>query len=362
MCAAFAISLIGVTISFSQGLNQKDSEINDLTSTIDTQNSQITNLQEQAVNDNTTINTLNTQITSLQSQVAFANNQISSLTNQTTTLQNQVNDLAEIINSTATSNVKTLIFHVSEKGEGYTWGRIPNVTYTYNQILKLNNGKYNILLMPEYQGDENWTATFAWLKQNFAQIPIVLPVFEGGSNNTPIRKLTTDQISQAVTTLNVKELRISEIVSWYLSRLQPFPTDYIASLLNFTRTHGLKLQWSEWKVNNGVFQRIQNYIAGYEDVVTVSFQTNSKETEPWNGFLLVSGLFQHWGGSIQSWYWVERGYGTAFDMPTSLLLQHTLAAKKLGAEVLQFEPYWYLFNNGELNENLQLLMTVLTSD
>jgi hypothetical protein len=318
-------------------------------------------LQDKIAKDSTTINSLNTTISNLQTQVTSANEQISSLTSQTTALQKQVNDLAAIVNKTASSTVTTLIFHVCEKGPGYTWGRMPNVTYTYNQIIKLNNGMYNVLLLPEYEGDTNWTETLAWLKQNFANIPIVLSVFEGGSGNTPNRQLTLDQISEALATLNVRELRIGEIASWYLSHLQPFPTSYVTSLLNFTRIHGLRLQWSEWQVNYGAFQRIQNYIAGYEDIVTVTFQTNSKEIEPMDGFLLATGTFQHWGGSIQSWYWEERKYGTTFDMPTSVLLEHTLAARKLGAEILEFEPYWYLFDNGEPRENLQVLMAVLTS-
>jgi hypothetical protein len=151
------------------------------------------------------------------------------------------------------------------------------------------------------------------------------------------------------------------MASWYLSHLLPFPANYTASLLNFTRAHGLRLEWSEWQVNYGAFQRIQSYIAGYEDIVTMTFQTNSKEIEPMDGFLLTAGTFQHWGGSIQSWYWEERGLGSTFDMPTSVLLEHTLAARKLGAEILEFEPYWYLFDNGTPRENFQVLMTVLTS-
>jgi hypothetical protein len=42
-------------------------------------------------------------------------------------------------------------------------------------------------------------------------------------------------------------------------------------------------------------------------------------------------------------------------------LEHTLAARKLGAEILEFEPYWYMFDNGEPRENFQVLMAVLTS-
>ena len=361
MCVAFALTLVGIAISYSMAINQKDFAIENLTSTIDKKNSQISDLQDKIANDNTTINSLNAQVTDLQKQVTSVNNQISSLTSQVTTLQNQVNDLKEVVNATTSSKIGTLIFHVSEKGEGYTWGHLPNVSYTYNQILKLNSGKYDVLLLPEYKGNQNWTETFAWLKQNFVGIPIVLSVFEGGLNPSPNRQLTVDQISEAVAALNVRELRIGEIASWYLSRLSTFPVDYVTSIMNFSRSHGLKVEWSEWQVNFGAFQRIQSYISGYEDIMTVTFQTNSKEVEPWDGFLLTSGTFKHWGGSIQSWYWQERGYGSEFDMPTSVLLEHTLAARKLGAEILEFEPYWYLFDNGEPRENLQLLMTVLIS-
>jgi uncharacterized coiled-coil protein SlyX len=375
LCVAFGISLVATATNYSIVISQKDSEVERLTTTIDSENLQISDLQNKLALYNATIESLNTQVSdlqsqvnsasnqidTLQSQVNSANNQISSLTTQITTLQNQVNDLADIANNTVSSKITTLIFHVSEKGEGYIWGHLPNVTYTYNQILQLNKGRYNILLLPEYEGDLNWTATFAWLRQNFAHIPIVLSVFEGGNGSVPNRQLTIDQILQATATLDVQELRIGEIASWYLARLLPFPTDYISSLLNFTRTSGLKLEWSEWQVNYDAFQRIQSYIKGYEDIVTVTFQTNSLEMEPFDGFLFTSGMFQQWGGSIQSWYWQERGYGSEFDMPTSVLLEHALAARKLGAEILELEPYWYLFDNGEPRENFQVLMAALKS-
>ena len=361
MCAIFAISLIASTFSYSHALNQKSSEIESLTSTLTEKGSQINDLQNKIAADNTTMSSMNTQIVTLQSQKISANNQISSLTNQTEILKNQVQELKDIVSSTSSSELASLVFHVCEKGPGYMWGHLPNATYAYNQILKLNKGVYNVLLLPEYQGDENWTATLAWLKQNFPHIPIVLPVFEGGSSNVPNRKLTIDQISEAMATLDIRELRIGEIASWYLKNLQPFPADYITSILNFSRAHNLKVQWSEWQVNYGAFQRIQTYMTGYEDIVTVTFQTNSKEIEPFDGFLLTSGTFKQWGASIQSWYWYDRGYGSEFDMPTSIFLEHTLSAKKLGAQILQFEPYWYLFDNGEPRENLQILMAALIS-
>ncbi len=361
MSVVFAISLVASTLSYSEALNQKTSENAILTSSLAEKNSQINNLQNKAATDNKTIRSINTQMTNLQTQITAANDQINLLTNQTKVLQNQVQELTEIVNSTSTSEVKTLIFHVCEKGSGYTWGHLPNATYTYNQILALNKGIYNVLLLPEYQGDGNWTATLEWLKQNFAHIPIALSVFEGGSSNVPNRKLTTDQILDAVNALDVREIRIGEITSWYMTNLQPFPFDYVTGLLNFSRAHNLRVQWSEWEINYAVYPRIQNYITGYEDIVTVTFQTNNKLVEPFDGFLLTSGTFKLWGGSIQSWYWQERGQGSESDMPTSVLLEQTLAAKKLGASILQFEPYWYLFDNGEPKENLQILMAVLTS-
>jgi hypothetical protein len=48
------------------------------------------------------------------------------------------------------------------------------------------------------------------------------------------------------------------------------------------------------------------------------------------------------------------------EMPILLLVEHALSAKYIGAEVIQFEPYWYFFDNGEARENLRLLETMLT--
>ena len=93
--------------------------------------------------------------------------------------------------------------------------------------------------------------------------------------------------------------------------------------------------------------------------MTVSFSTNSGDVEPAEGFMQISQTFQHWGGSIQAWYWETRYNSSLMDMPASLLIEHALFAKSLGAEVIEFEPYWYFFDNGEPNENLKLLETIL---
>jgi cell division protein FtsL len=357
LCVVLAISLVGAVANYSSILNGKDSQINDLNSAINNKDSQISDLQNQIASDKSTINSLNSQIANLQGQVASANSQISSLNSQVTTLQSQVSDLTAIINMSK-SELKTLVFHVSEKGEGYTWGHIPDVNYTYNQITF--NNTYNVLLKPEYKGNENWTETLAWLTANFGGvngIPIMLDVFSGGDDPTPSLMLSTNDILAAMAACNVQWLAINEVVSWHIEHEQPFPTEYVTTIFNFCREHNLKAFWTEWKVDT--FKAIQTYIAGFEDIVTVSFSTNSGDLEPADGFMLISTTFQHWGGSIQAWYWTTRYDSDPLNMPISLLIQHALSAKNIGTEVIQFEPYWYFFDNGEAKENLKLLETML---
>jgi hypothetical protein len=120
----------------------------------------------------------------------------------------------------------------------------------------------------------------------------------------------------------------------------------------------LKLLWTEWKLET--FPTLETYISGYEDIVTVSFSTNSGDCEPSEVFTQISQTFQHCGGSIQAWYWETRnGIGTNMEMPASLLTEHAVFAKTLGAEIIEFESYWYFFNNGDANDNLRLLEALL---
>ena len=127
----------------------------------------------------------------------------------------------------------------------------------------------------------------------------------------------------------------------------------------------MKIFWTEWKTDylpiTEVFTSIQSLIEGYEDIVTVSFSTNSGDAEPSFGFLDLDERFQHWGASIQAWYWDTHYDENLLNMPISLLIQHALAAKNIGAEIIQFEPYWYFFNseNGEITEKLEVLFTML---
>ncbi len=387
ICILLTASLVGAITNYTSIISAKDNTITTQQATINTLNLQIDNLTAQTENQSGiialqsaqitskneeiqsltnqidqlqtwltgNITSLNAQIKDLQSQIASATSQINSSNSNITTLQSQVNDLTAIINMSKSNQLQTLAFHVSS-------GRIPDVNYAYNQILALNNNTYNILLLPEYEGNKNWTEELAWITTNFGGqqgIPIMLPVFGGGNGATPDYQVNITQISAAMATANVRWIAVGEIVSWYTEHPNlPFPTDYVTSILNFCRTHNLKVFWTEWKVE--AFKVIQTYIEGYEDVVTVSFSTNSGDLEPADGFMQISKMFQHWGGSIQAWYWTTRYSPDPLNMPISLLIQHALSAKNIGAEILQFEPYWYFFDNGQANENLKILETMLT--
>ena len=387
ICILVTVSLVGAIANYTSNLSGKDgtiaiqdSTINDLNSQIANQNSQLTennntilSLNAQIANLTSQVNSLNSQIstvqsqissdkstiTNLQSQVSSANSQANSLSSQVMALQGQVNNLTTIIN-TPESKLQTLVFHVCEKGEGYEWGHLPDATATYNQILALNN-KYAVLLLPEYQGNANWTEELGWLTANFGGkqgIPIMLDVFGGGNSSNPTPLLSTNDILSAMAISNVQYLRFAEVISWHMDHPElPFPVDYVKSVLEFCRANNLKLFWTEWKVET--FETVQTYIKGYEDIVTVSLSTNSGDVEPAEGFMQVSQTFQHWGGSIQAWYWTKRYDSDLMNMPPSLLIQHALSAKEIGAEILQFEPYWYFFDNGTANENLKLLETIL---
>jgi hypothetical protein len=273
------------------------------------------------------------------------------------------------------TRLDTIVYHVCENEEvGNVTMHVPNVAAVYQQILAANNGKYpNVLLFPTYAG--NWDDEFAWLRDNFGGvngIPIMFEVFCPGDNN--FFKLTPEQISAVIDVCNVKWLRFAEVISFSLNETQnfPFPTEYVSNILSFCRDHNLRLFWTEWKVDHpGVqtFQAIKNYIKGFEDIVTVSFSTNSGEMEPAEGFAYMNSLFPHWGGSVQSWYYetrlrsrLENYSGPVIEeesrnMPISLLLNHALLCRKMGAEVIQFEPYWYFFGDtdGKARESLNLI-------
>jgi uncharacterized phage infection (PIP) family protein YhgE len=215
ICIFLVVSLVGAIANYTSIISVKDNTISSLNSHVSSQGSQIQTLTSQKDQLQTWLNgnvtSLNSQIANLQSQISFDNaiiadlqGQISSLNSQIATLQNQVSNLTAIINN-GTSKLRTIVFHVSEKGEGYTWGHIPDVNYTYNQIVL--NDTYDVLLKPEYKGNKNWTETFAWLTANFGGVngtPIMLDVFGGGDGSTPTPMLSTINISAAMATCNVQ--------------------------------------------------------------------------------------------------------------------------------------------------------------
>jgi hypothetical protein len=47
------------------------------------------------------------------------------------------------------------------------------------------------------------------------------------------------------------------------------------------------------------------------------------------------------------------------DMPVDLIIEHAVLARNMGAEVIQFEPYWYFFDNGEPLEFMQAIWTAI---
>jgi len=259
------------------------------------------------------------------------------------------------------SGLETIIFHVCEKGETSDFGRLPNATYVLNQIKNLTDS-YEVLFLPEYVGNLNWTETHAWLLENFGNEEIVLSTFEGGEDELPNVKLDITQLSQAVQTLNVKMLRIAEIQSFYMNISQPLPVEWIKEVLYFARANNLRVVWSEWKLGDDVYPNITRAIEGFEDIVTFTFQTNDEYHEPFEGYLDASNTFVHWGASVQPWYYVDHDLGDLMDMPPMLMVEHLVQALNRGAEIVQFEPYWYFFDNyGEPYEAFNLLKKVFST-
>lgn len=341
-CVALVISLVEV-LHYSSVIKEQQQNIMILQTTVNNMTDALTNATNNAREQSLTIDNLTRENEDLRNQLDAANN--------------MTKLLMEAINGDSAGNLKTIVVHVSEKGEGYEWGHTPNATYVYSQIR--NQTTYDVLLLPEFEGNLNWSATYAWLLNNFTNIPIILPVFEGGGDLKPNLQLTLDEIEQATTTCNVKMVRLCEIISWYMGKSQSVPIDYIRDVLTFCRQHRLRVLWSEWKISNDAFQIWQNNIAGFEDIVTVAYQTNNEYDEPIVGYLKVKDVFLHWGASVQPWYWTDRYNVEPTNMPISLLIQHAITAKNLGAEMLQIEPYWYFFDNGEPKSEFNTLMMMV---
>ncbi len=189
--------------------------------------------------------------------------------------------------------------------------------------------------------------------------------------------LTTEEIAAAIAVADVRWLRIGELTSWYIEHQQPFPDDYVLGILAFCRANNLKLYWCEWKIDYqtsvATFNKILELIAGYQDIVTVGFKTNSGDLEPAAGDAYVADKFPHFGATVESWYWETRhrtsvwepteGLEDPQNMPLSWMIRHAQEARDAGAELIQFEPYWYFFENqtGKPRDSLTVMHRFLNS-
>ena len=334
LCIALATSLVYAVIYYSDVIESKTYTINEL--------------EDQLVEAEGTITSLEYTQEFLERENEALNDTIKILSSDLSEVEIMAADLIEIIHGIGPSKLEKVVWHISEKGETHEWGNTPDVNYTYHEILS-GSAPYEVLLLPEYKGNLNWTETYEWISSNFTGIPIVLSAFEGGYDKLPSPnvQLTVVDIEQAMSTCDVRMVRFAEIISWYLEQNRSFPIDYVNSVLNFCRQYNVEVLWSEWKIGNDVIPRLQEYIAGYEDIVTVLYQTNNEFNEPLEGFMELN-TFQHWGASIQSWYWPEKFEGSSeMDMPSSMVIRHIQTATSMGAKVLQFESCRYFFDNGE---------------
>ena len=360
--------------SLNLQLTNKDSQIENITNAKDQiqvwLNNNITAFNNETEEKNNTISILNRQITNKDSQIeniTNAKDQIQVwLNNNITAFDNQITKLESILTFN-TSDLQTLAFHIV--GEKEDWINNTDINSIYNELLAYSNNTYEIIIFPEVREHQNFTATLEWLNNDFMGkegIPIMLEVFSGSEENLSITKLSLENITTALAKNNIKYLRIAEVISYYMEHIELFPEDYLIDLFELCRENDLKIFWTEWKIDYlseevEVFTYIEKLIEGYEDIVTVSFSTNSGEAEPAVGFYNLDEMFQHWGASIQAWYWDTRYDEDLQNMSRSLLALHASVAKSAGAEIIQFEPYWYFFNSetGEITENLELLFEML---
>ena len=276
----------------------------------------------------------------------------------------------------------TLVYHVSEKTDPEFIVHMPDVGDVYAQILAANAGKVpNVVLLPEYNGHAVWADEAAWIIANFTDIPVMVDVAGGWEHH-----VTPEEIAALITAgVDVQWIRIAELVSYYEEWLEePFPDEYVIGLLAFCRTNNIKVYWCEWKI--AAFDTVLEVIAGYEDIVTVGFKTNSGDMEPAAGFkYLVEKLRasspnpEHWGATVESWYWETRHRGESAhpamnvfnpdNMPVSWMVCHAQEAVSMsniwfsGAELLQFEPYWWFFEHttGVARDSLRVMHQYLNS-
>lgn len=280
-----------------------------------------------------------------------------------------------------------LAYHVSEKTNPEFRVHMPNVADVYQKILQAVNGKVpddNVVLMPEYNAHVSWADEAAWLKANFREIPLMVDAAGGWD---PEQFVTPERLADLLAAgLTVSWIRISELVSYYEEWLhEPFPDAYMIDILQYCKDHGIKAYLCEWKI--AAFDKIFEVINGFESNVWVGFKTNSGDVEPLQGFRYLvnrmrSGTYpypEQWGATIESWYWETRHRGLSAypeanvwepnNMPVSYMICHMQEAIGMpsiwysGAELLQFEAYWWFFEHttGKPRESLERLHRFMNS-
>ncbi|HIJ07868.1 TPA: hypothetical protein HA274_00720 [Candidatus Bathyarchaeota archaeon] len=287
-------------------------------------------------------------------------------------------DLENILTGEYVNPNMTFLIDVCEKGETYEWGRLPNASYTL-QLAVDAFAPYKVLFVPQYQGNLNWTQTFEWMRANLAGFPLCPQMFNGGNGSEPILELSANDLQRMIADpgIDVEMVAFDETGSWHDSSGRPFPTEKVRAVLQVCRAYSIPVVWTEWDTGERVQAMFREATKGYEDMVTFVFQTNNDKVEPFEGCGYARGLVDlksiplihrpeygqaaaSWGLSDQGWYWTERHpEADVRDMPISLLAEFALLAKNMGASVIEFEPYWLLFDNGEPTEALRVLAGVL---
>ena len=267
--------------------------------------------------------------------------------------------IESILNGYDPHTLNTVIMHGCIKTDSNI--SLPDAAYTYNQ-LRDGFSPYMVLILPEFNGNLNWNETLQWISTNFTGVPICLSVFEGGSGKLPNPnvELTTAEIEEAMAVSDVKMVRFAEMISWYMSRAPQNLTSIIdetRGVLEFCRSKNLKVLWSEWKISYDVLPFLNRTLSGFEDIVTFVYQTNNEFNWPFIGYLYVT-QFEHRGASVQSW-WVDETGADRYDLPLEKVVQYAKLATNMGAEIIQFEPYWYFFDDGEPLETMRTIWSTI---
>ena len=349
VCIVLSEVSIFLYFRYEEIVASKDKEISDLRGSVASKNIQILRDRDEIKTQKNIIDAQAADLDASANDLKMAQEEFRAITR----------DLEDTINADNwfSPELKTLVFDVCWKGEGYTFGLCSDFSRVYDYLDSLTD--YEVIITPEFEGNLNFAEMLDFFVANVSDVPIALPAFGGGLTSAPELNLSAAQVAQAFLVLpNMKMVMFDELISWHLANNRTIPIDNIRSILAFCRSNNLRVMWSEWQVGEEVFLPLRECIAGYEDIVTVLFQTNNKDVEPLEGYAAVRD-FDHWGASDQSWWWRERGFGDEADMPISLFVQHAVTAKNMGAEIIQFEPYWYLYDDDAPKELLGVLAAMV---